>query len=629
MSYGYTGKVLRINLTSGSIGVEEPEEKFYRRYFGGVGFVGYYLLNELEPGVDPLGTDNKLIFALGVVSGAPLPGSGRNAVGAKSPMTDAFGKSEVGGFWGAELKRAGYDAIIVEGKAEKPVYLWIHDGEADTRDAGHLWGKSTKESQQAIRAELGDRLIRTAQIGPGGERQVRFACIINDLKDAAGRTGMGAVMGSKNLKAIAVRGHTAPQMANPDQVSHWAKWMARNYMQLARGFHDLGTGAGMAGGNLTGNLPVRNFRDGYFEEVDAISAEAVRNTIRIGMEGCFACPIRCKKVVEVKEPYNVDPFYGGPEYETLASFGSNCGVGDLKAIAKGHDLCHAYSLDTISTGGTVAFAMECFENGLLSLKDTDGIELTFGNAAAMVQIIEKIGKREGIGDLLAEGSLRAARHIGGGAEQFAIQVKGVEMGMHEPRLKQGLGLGYSVAAHGADHGVGLHDTMFAQEGASLQRARALGILDPIPLDDLSPRKAALLRQMHCWSIFRDCLVTCSFVPYDYQQTMDIVRAVAGWNSSLVEGMVVGERAVTMARAFNTREGLTTEDDRLPQRFFSPPRAGALKEVAIDPTKMEQAKHFYYKLMGWEASSGLPTFEKLQELGIGWVADKLAQASIRR
>ncbi|MBI2329726.1 MAG: aldehyde ferredoxin oxidoreductase, partial [Chloroflexi bacterium] len=353
MPYGYNGQLLRVDLSSGSTSVEVLDELFCRRYIGGAGFIAYYLLKELAPGIDPLGAENKLIFALGPVTGVSLPGSGRNCVGAKSPLTGGFAKSEVGGLWGAELKHAGYDAIIVEGKAEKPVYLWIDDGEVSIRDAGHLWGMKAKETEQTIKTELGDNLIRVATTGQAGENQVRFACIVNDLHNVAGRGGTGAVMGSKNLKAIAVRGRHQPRVAEPERVKELRQWLLA-HRELWASFHELGTGAGMEAGMVSGNLPVRNFRDGEFPDAQGISAEAIRDTIRIKMDSCYACPVRCKKVVKVDDPYFVDPAYGGPEYETLASLGSNCGISDLKAIAKGNELCNAYSLDTISTGDVIA-----------------------------------------------------------------------------------------------------------------------------------------------------------------------------------------------------------------------------------------------------------------------------------
>ncbi len=614
MSYGYSGRILRVDLSQGTVSVDTPDELFYRKYLGGAGFVSYFLLKELQPGIDALGPENKLIFALGPVTGVPLPGSGRHCVGAKSPLTDGYAKSESGGFWGAELKRAGYDAVIVEGKAEKPFYLWIHDGEVSVRDAGHLWGKQMKETEQTIRTELGDSLIRVAGIGPGGENLVRFACIMNDLKDAAGRGGMGAVMGSKNLKAIAVRGHKAPKVADPERIKELRQWILA-HRELWASFAELGTGGAMEAWVDAGNVPVRNFLDGEFPEVSKISPPAVRDTIRIKMEGCYACPVRCKKIVKVDQPYSVDPAYGGPEYETLGALGSNCGVSDLKAIAKGNELCGAYSLDTISTGVVISFAMECFENGLLTTKDTDGLELKFGSAEAMLKTIELIAKRQGIGDILADGTARAARKIGKGAMEFAMQVKGLEIPMHDPRVKAALGLGYAVNPHGADHCANLHDTMFSRLGPSFDTFKPLGILEPLPADDLGPRKVSMFRDVQLFRIAQDSLALCYFLPFDVVQTADILAAVTGWKTSTVEIMRMAERTMTMARLFNIREGFTAADDKLPDRFFQPKRNGVLSTKFYDPEQLERAKSYYYTLMGWDAKTGIPAPEKLQELGI--------------
>jgi len=610
---GYNGKILRVNLSDNGISEETIDELFCRTYLGGAGFVAYFLWKELGQGIDPLAPENKMVFALGPVTGVRLPGSGRNCVGAKSPLTGGIAKSEVGGFWGAELKRTGYDAIIIEGKAEKPVYLWVHDGEAEIKDASHLWGKKTKETQQTIRDELGDNLIRVASIGLAGEKLVRYACIMNGLYDAIGRGGLGAVMGSKNLKAIAVRGHKAPQIADPEGVKELRGWLLAN-MDLVRDFREFGTGAAMKGFEITGNLPVRNFRDGLFPGVKMIDAKRMKDTIRVRMEGCFACPVRCKKVVEFQEPYPVDSAYGGPEYETLASLGSNCGIDNLKAIAKGSELCNGYSLDAISTGAVIAFAMECFENGLLSIKDTNGIELRFGNDKAMLKIIELIARREGIGDLLAEGTAQAAQKIGKEAQEFAMQVKGLEAGMHEPRFKTGLGLGFMVNPHGADHCCNLHDPMYATK-EQLKELNPLGILEPVPPDDIGPRKVALFRLIQLKHIVFDCLVLCQFLPYDYEQVADVTAAVTGWNTGVMEQLRVAERILTMMRLFNIREGFTAADDKLPQRFFQPKTDGALADKPLDPAKVEQAKHYYYSLMGWDAHTGIPTPEKLEELGI--------------
>jgi aldehyde:ferredoxin oxidoreductase len=468
-----------------------------------------------------------------------------------------------------------------------------------------------KETEQAIKTELGDDLTRVATIGQAGENLVRYACVVNDLHNAAGRGGMGAVMGSKNLKAIAVRGHYKPEVAEPERLKDLRQWLLA-HRELWAGFNELGTGGGMEAGVVTGNLPVRNFLDGEFSNAKDISAEVLRDTIRVKMESCWGCPIRCKKVVKDDAPYSIDPAYGGPEYETLASLGSNCGISDLKAIAKGNELCNAYSLDTISMGDVISFAMECFENKLFTREETGGIELTFGNAEAMLKIIELVVKREGIGDLLAEGTARAAQKIGKGAMEFAMQVKGLDIPMHEPRLKAALGLGYAVNPHGADHCANMHDTMVA--GRGFERLRPLGILEPLPADDLGPSKVSLFRYVQQERIVRDCLTICSFVPYDVEQLSDILAVVTGWNTGTVEMLRVAERTLTMARLFNIREGFTAADDKLPDRFFQPKRNGALSTKFYSAEELEKAKSYYYALMGWDAD-GVPIPERLQELGI--------------
>ncbi len=615
MSFGYSGKFLRVDLSNGKVYVEERDEAFYRRYFGGRCVIAYHLLRELKPGIDPLSPENLLIFAPGVITGAPIAGSGRSSVGAKSPLTDAYGEAEAGGFFGAELKRAGFDGIIIKGRAEHPVYLWVHDGEAEIRDARHLWGLDTGDTQEAIRKELGDRLIRTALIGKAGENLVRFACVIHDLRDAAGRVGMGAVMGSKNLKAVAVRGHGKVEVADPEKLRELSSWFIENLESKAGRLHKYGTGALMVEGVLSGNLPTRNFRDGEFPNPEAISAQRIAETVRVGMEGCFACPVRCKKIVKFEEPWKVNPIYGGPEYETLAALGSNCGIDDLKAICKAHELCQRYSLDTISTGAVIAFAMECYENGLLTKEDTRGIDLSFGNAEAMVKMVELIANREGIGDLLAEGVKRAAERIGKGAEKYAVHVKGEEVPMHDPRLKRGLSLGYSVFPTGADHQSNLHDTI-------VKDFPALGIFESVPLEDLGPKKVRLFMYYTNWSVTSNSLLMCDFIPWDVNQLTEIVRAVTGWDTSVFELYKLGERSMNMARAFNVREGFSSKDDWLPPRFFTPQTSGPLSKTAVDPKRLERAKRLYYEMMGWNPDTGVPTRAKLEELDISWVADEL-------
>jgi len=613
---GYNFRLLRVDLTRGTTKTETLDEAFCRRYIGGTGFIAYYLLKEVPPDTDALGPENKLIFAVGPLTGLALGGMSRHAVGAKSPLTGGIAKAEAGEWWGPQFKRAGFDVLIVEGKAEKPVYLWIHNGEAEIRDASHLWGKVTKETQEAIRSEVGDQKARIGLIGPGGENLVRYACIMHGLFDAAGRGGLGAVMGSKNLKAVAVRGQKLPPVVDSEGVRKVGAWLKEN-MDMVKGLQDFCTGGPMVRWEEAGNIPSHNFRDGTFPGVDKISGPTMKETIGVGMHGCYACPVKCKKSVEATKPYVVDSAYGGPEYETLGAFGSCCGIDDLIAVARASALCNAYSLDTISTGMTIAFAMESYENGLLTKEDTGGIDLRFGNAEAMLAAVEAIARKEGIGELLAEGSAKAAARIGKGAEKFAMQVKGYEIPMHEPRLGTGMALGYMVNPHGADHMNSMMDHLMSGFGKnpaiSPRDAVPLG-LESTTLEDGGPKKVAYFRIHQGKRMLGDCLVVCLFLPYSFNQIVDLVTAVTGWETSVLEQIRVAERVLTLCRLFNLRAGLTADDDKLPARFFSPTKDGALKDKSLDPEQMEAMKLYYYELMGWD-ERGVPKPQRLEELGI--------------
>ncbi|MGC9400551.1 MAG: aldehyde ferredoxin oxidoreductase family protein [Anaerolineae bacterium] len=618
MGKGFRNKILRVDLSTRRISVEEPGEDFFRTYFGGWGVIAYYLLTELEPGADPLGPENLLIFAPGVVTGAPTGGSGRSAVGAKSPLTGGFGGAEAGGFWGVELKRAGWDAVIVTGQAEAPVYLWIKDDEVEIRDATHLWGRETLDVERVIREELDEPRARVAQIGPAGEHRVRYACIMHDVSRAAGRTGLGAVMGAKNLKAVAVRGRERIPLADKERVQEAARWLREHYPETwAQSLHEHGTDGGLITLDAMGGLPTRNFQQGSFEGAEKITGETMTDTILVGRDTCYACPVTCKRKVAVTGRYEVDPAYGGPEYETVGALGSSCGVDDLEAIAYANQLCNAYGLDTISTGMTIAWAMECFERGLLTEEETGGLELRFGNAEVMVQLVEQIAYREGFGDLLAEGTRRAAQKIGRGSEKYAMQVKGQEYPMHEPRIKFALNVGYATSPTGADHMHNIHDTDFA---TSVDSVRPLGILKPLPPDDLGPEKIRLAKYQIDWQVLFNCLGLCMFMPYSRPQVRDIVQGVTGWETSLFEMLKVGERALAMARVFNAREGFTARDDVAHWRFATPFEEGPVKGVAIPAKLMADALDLYYEMRGWDKESGAPTDAKLHELGLGWLVD---------
>jgi aldehyde:ferredoxin oxidoreductase len=515
---------------------------------------------------------------------------------------------------------AGFDAIIVEGKAERPAYLFIRDGEAQIKDARHLWGLKTLECQNAIREELGDPRIKIAQIGPAGENQVRFACVVNDLDAFAGRTGMGAVMGSKNLKAVACRGHQRPSLADSQAVATIARWIRNNTPLNIKAYRELGTASLVTPLNFQGGLPTCNFQNGSFDAADRISGETMRDTMLVRRKSCFACPVQCKREVKVDEPYTVDPSYGGPEYETIAALGSNCGIDDLKVIAKGNELTAAYGLDSISCGGVIAYAMECFEHGLLTQRDTGGLDLRFGNGPAMLQMIEQIALRQSLGALLSQGIARASNKMGPATEEFALHIKGQELPMHEPRWKQGMGVGFSMSPTGADHCHNMHDSAYTKLTPTLEQFKAVGILEPLPVSDLSPAKIRLLIYNSLWIHFLNCAVCCYFVMdrglVGFERMAQLVSAVTGWNTSVFELLKVGERAATLAQAFNRREGFTSDDDDMPRRFFTPHVSGPLQGVALDREVFRKAKELYYDMMGWP--QGSPSLGKLAELGIEWV-----------
>ena len=592
---GINASVLRVDLSAGKLTVQEISDDHYRRYLGGRGFIAHTLLTEVPKGIDPFGPENRLVFALGTITGHPLAGSGRNSVGCKSPLSGGYGESEAGGFWGAELKRAGFEAVVIEGTAPAPVYLWINDGRAELRPADHLWGRETADTDRAIREELGDNRVRTAVIGQAGEKLVRFACILNDITHAAGRTGMGAVMGSKRLKAIAVRGTHLPEMADKEQLRALNRWMLEHYKEISKHWR-YGTGSDMRSYEADGNMPVRNFKGGRFPGVEKINVQVLCEKYLEKMDNCYGCPIRCKRVVKLQEPFVVDPVYGGPEYETLAALGSNCGIDNLEALMKAGEMCNRYGIDTISTGVTISFAMECVEKGILSRDETDGLDLRFGNAEAMVRMVERIGLRQGLGDLLAEGSKRAAEKIGKGSGEWAIQVKGVEPPMHEPRRKQAMGLHYSMHVAGADHGTGIHD-----------------------MEALDDQTGAKLYEKGFPAQLTNYLGICKFVPWKEEQIRDAVRHITGWPVTARELAQAVERGVTLARIFNIREGFTENDDALPKRFATTPADGPLK--GLDPEKFAEAQQTYYRLMGWD-ESGTPTPERLAELEIEWAAARL-------
>ncbi len=625
--YGTTAKVLRVDLSTSVLDVETLDEDFYRLYPGGKALAGYILLNETPAHTEPFAPENVLVIANGLLTGAPVSTATRYVVSARSPLTNGYGESEAAGFWGPELKMAGFEAIVITGRAPQPVYLWVQDGRAEIRPAAHLWGRDTADVQDAIRTELGDERIRVLQIGIAGENLVRYAGITNDLRHFNGRNGMGAVMGSKNLRAVAVRGSTRYQTLahDPDSLMALGRKLAKDVRENPQSWdlQQRGTPGIVESLNAGGILPTRNFRQGVFENVDDVKWEAYEKQLLTARRSCYACAIRCKREVAVDG--RVSP-YGGPEYETVGSFGPNCGINDLQAIAKANELCNAFMLDSISTGATIAFAMECFEHGLIGLDDTDGLELRFGNAEAMLTMVERIAKRQGFGDLLAEGSRRAAEIIGGEAQFFAMHVKGQELAMHEPRGKYNVGMGYAISEIGADHLVVAHDpTMSNPDSAPFKSVRPLGITIAQPARSLSDEKMHHFYILEQWNSMEKVIGYCFFgpAPRSFIHPDDVlvsINAATGWNMTMEEALLIGERATNMARVFNMREGFSRKDDTLPERLFQGLENGPLEGNAIPRDEFERALTVLYGLKGWETETGKPTRERLEALSLGWAAE---------
>ncbi len=625
MSGGIHGKILHVDLSTTRTWIEQPPEDVYRLLLGGRGLITWLLLRDLPPHADPLGPDNLLIFAPGVLQGTTFPGSGRHGVGGRSPLTGALGSSEVGGYWGYEFKRTGWDALVIHGRAASPIYLSIRDEQVEFRPADHLWGQNTAPVQAAIRRELGDERVRVAQIGPAGENMVLYAAIMHDINRAAGRNGLGAVMGSKNLKAVAVRGTQRVSVSDPARLQEVTRWFHDNYKSMMASFGADGQGRGtqdnLVGLALNGGLPTRNFGQARFENADLLSGERNYAMFLQERDTCYACPVRCKQVFAHTEPgrpdRSIDPAYGGAEYETMAAFGPNCDVHDNVAVNKANELCNAYGLDTISTGATIAFVIECFENGLITTQDTGGMAFCWGDGDAVIRTVEMIAHREGFGDAMAQGVARLSAQWGPATQPFNLTIKGQELPMHEPRLKAGLGLGYAVSPIGAEHMTSMHDTGFMSMGRGINRVNLVANPPVSPADPhvLDENKLRIFYYESNWKHFLDCAVLCHFYFYDYRWMAEAISAVTGVEYGVSDVQAIGARAQTLARLFNLREGFTAADDRLPQRVMTAFDEGPLTGVEIAAQDFERAKHRWYEMMQWDTDSGRPTPACLQSLGL--------------
>lgn len=628
---GYAGGILRVDLTRGTTRVEEPEPELYRQLMGGSALGAAYLIRNTSRGVEPLGPENVLVFAASVVGGAPVSGASRFSVTAKSPLTGTIGDSQCGGWWAPELKGAGFDAVVITGASPRPVYLWITDGRAEIRPAEHLWGLETAEAQARIRAELGDQRVQVALIGPAGERLVRYACILNNLKHAAGRTGMGAVMGSKRLKAVAARGSSrALKWHDPEAIKrlHHAGIKTLEAHPNVLGLRDLGSNGVLGFQLTTGGLPSRNWTSGVLLGGESLTGEAMRREIYVKSEACAGCFVACKQVVAVPDKsgggYFVDPTYGGPEYESVASLGAYTGVTDLKTVAKASERCNRYGLDTISTGATIAFAMEAGEKGLIPASGAGGLDLRFGDGKTLLGLVEAIAMRRGLGDLLADGPVAAAGAIGGGAERLAMCVKGSPLPAHMPQVKASLGLAYAVVPFGPDHCSSEHDLILDPSACDESRNHLtkLGLKGPAEPAVLDEERVRFFFTTQRFYGLLDSLNLCLYVfgtdwLYDLDETTALVRAATGWDVTPDELLSVGDRRNNLLRAFGAREGFTREQDILPARLAEPLPEGPSQGMKVDACALEKAKDAYYALAGWDLRTGNPTPKRLAELGISW------------
>jgi len=615
MAFGFMNKILRVNLTHGTAVIETIPEQWAKDFLGGAGLATKYLYEEVSPDIDPLGPENKLIFMTGPLTGTASASASRYSVVAKSPLTGIWGQGNSGGSFGPAMKRAGFDGFIIEGIAKTPVYLEVIDGEAKLLQADTLWGKTVPQTEESLK-EKSDKSLTIASIGPGGENCVRFAAIMNDKHRAVGRTGMGAVMGAKKLKAIVCAGKAKLDIANPEKFRETARRQIDflDESMLKVGFEAFGTNMVSDMVNARGGYPTRNWQTGIFDEIEKVNSEALTNTVLDKGVSCFACPIACGRETSIKEGKYTGKHGEGPEYESVNTLGALCGISDMNAITMANYLCNEYGLDTISTGSTIAFALECYEKGILTRDMTQGLKFEFGNAKLVIDLVEKIAKREGIGDLLAEGSRIAAQKLGKNSNHFAMNVKGMELPAYDPRAAKICGLGYVTANRGGDH-----ITAFIEGPTFIDSPFVLvddsKIKDPFVAD---PKEAKVVVDLENALTAFDAIGACKFMGMllpasDYTE---LINYAMGWDMDVDDFRRCGERIYNLARLYNAKAGLDRTHDMLPPRLMKDPLPeGPAKDMVIDEKTLEMMKDAYYEFRGWDLATGNPGKEKLMDLGL--------------
>jgi aldehyde:ferredoxin oxidoreductase len=607
-------KLLLIDLTSGDIREQAIDPAYRRDFIGGSGLGARLLWDSLDPARDPLDPASPLLWITGPLTGSGGPTTGRFTLCARSPYTGIWGESNIGGFVGPEIRFAGYDAVQFIGQANRPVYLWLHNGQAELRDASHLWGKAdTDETQRVIKEEVGEPHARVACIGIAGENQVPYGCIISDNGRAAGRTGMGGLMGSKNLKALAVRGTGKIPLAREEDYKRLRLEANKALMEenLTTVFRDLGSGNAAEYLQMLGEMPQKYWTQGTFGEAENISGAHMAETILVGNAACQGCVVSCGRVVAIPEgPYATQGKVKGPEYETICSFGSQLLVDDLAIITALGRRCDAVGLDTISAGNTIALAYLLFEKGLVTTADTGGVELHWGDATPCFDLIERIARKKGFGALLAQGAKALAEHFG--APDLAAHVNGLEVPMHDPRALTGMALIYATSPRGACHNQGQY--YMVELGNSIDE---LGI--PMTERLVDGGKAHHVARYQDWNTISNCLVNCLFAAVRPSTIVTLLTAATGHDWTLEEMMLAGERVWNLKRAFNHRLGLTRANDKLPKLLLQSLPDGGQEGHVPD---MDLLLGEYYAARGWDPASGRPTLEKLRALGLGVAADAL-------
>ena len=641
MYKGYAGRILRVDLTSRNVKVEPLPDGLALNYLGGTGFAARILWDEVNAETDPLSPENVLIIATGPVNGTAFPPSGRYMMASKSPLTGIWSESHVGGHLGPELKYAGYDMILVKGRSSEPVYLMIDDDRVEVRDAKNIWGKDTRETVKTLWDELGDRSFKIACIGPAGENMVKISSVISEMGRAAARTGIGAVWGSKRLKAIAVRGSKDIEVADPDGFMQLVKESIRMCTEefFGKAAQDTlgkyGTPCLVEMLNSIGRLPTKNHWTGIFDKANLIGGEAVRSRYRFAQVPCLACVIQCGYISYIREGRYAGTITKGPEYESIFALGSNCLVPDIEAIIHMNMLCNLYGLDTISTGKTLSWAMECYEHGLLTKDDLDGMELRWGDLEAMIKLIEKIARREGVGDILAEGAKRASEKIGRGTEKYVIHIKGMEVSGQDPRAHKSAGLSLAIAVRGADHLRALSSieelgfTEIVTDRYGEDKVEALS-------DRLSEEyKGFLIKDLEDLYAITDSLIVCKYGTmwppiYYFDHFAKLIPLLTGMKEygDVSYVRLVAERISNLRRCFNVREGITRRDENLPKRFTEEPMPHGPAKGHV--CNLEPMLREYYQYRRWDYETGLPYRETLEELGLKDVADELeAMGRVKR